>query len=292
MKKGQNSSKQVNSKSTTRKTTARTKKADSSGVPLMTESHATESYAASSSTRTRRNVSSKINQTDRFSNIDKGMVPFNYSTTGYGNKTSNIDVKDAVILCQKAYYNFAVFRNAIDMMAEFSCSDIYLTGGSKKSRDFFTALFNKINIWNLQDKFFREYYRSGNVFLYRHDAKIKKADLNKMTKTFGLSNAAQKYSVPAKYVTLNPADIQVGGNISFTTSTFYKIINGYELSRLRNPKTDEDLESTDEIFYLKKNETKLDLKHLIYELIVVSAPKKLHDFPVLRYILDVPVFRN
>lgn len=39
-------------------------------------------------------------------------------------------------------------------------------------------------------------------------------------------------------------------------------------------KTNEDLISTDEIFYVKKNENFLDLKQLIYELIVVSAPKK------------------
>jgi uncharacterized metal-binding protein YceD (DUF177 family) len=39
-------------------------------------------------------------------------------------------------------------------------------------------------------------------------------------------------------------------------------------------KTDEDLVSTDEIFYIKKSENKLDLKHLIFELIVLNAPKK------------------
>lgn len=39
-------------------------------------------------------------------------------------------------------------------------------------------------------------------------------------------------------------------------------------------KTDEDLVSTDEIFYIKKNENKLNLKHLIFELIVLNAPKK------------------
>ena len=40
-------------------------------------------------------------------------------------------------------------------------------------------------------------------------------------------------------------------------------------------KTDEDLKSSDdEIFYIKKNENKLDLRHLIFELIVLNAPKK------------------
>ena len=39
-------------------------------------------------------------------------------------------------------------------------------------------------------------------------------------------------------------------------------------------KTDVDLVSTDEIFYIKKNENKLDLKHLIFELIVLNTPRK------------------
>lgn len=241
MKKGQNSSKQTSAKAKPKAPAKRvrktTPKPSSSALPLMSES-----TAATTATRTRRNKAGSINQTERFVNIDKGLVPFNYSTTGYGNKTSNIDVRDAVVLCQKAYYNFSVFRNAIDMMAEFSCSDIYLTGGSKKSRDFFSALFDKVNVWNLQDRFFREYYRSGNVFVYRFDSRIKKSDLNKMTQTFGLSAASQKYIIPAKYMILNPADIQTSGNISFASSKYYKMINGYELSRLRNPKTDEDKE--------------------------------------------------
>ena len=39
-------------------------------------------------------------------------------------------------------------------------------------------------------------------------------------------------------------------------------------------KTDANLASTDEIFYIKKSENKLDLSHLIFELIVLTAPKK------------------
>ena len=242
MKKGQSSAKKTTpTKAATKKPVKRTTKKKeeeiaASAMPLMSETQ------AATATRTRSNKSARIDQLHRFENIDKGIVPFNYSTTGYGNKTSNIDVRDAVILCQKAYYNFSIFRNAIDMMAEFSCSDIYLTGGSKKSKDFFSALFDKVNVWSLQDKFFREYYRSGNVFVYRFDSKIKKSDLNKMTQTFGLAAATEKYIIPARYAVLNPAEIQAGGNISFNASTYYKMINGYELARLRSPKTDEDKE--------------------------------------------------
>ena len=47
---------------------------------------------------------------DRFKNIEDGLVPWRYSTgskyTSAGPKA--IDVEEAVALCQKAYYNFAV----------------------------------------------------------------------------------------------------------------------------------------------------------------------------------------
>ena len=91
-----------------------------SGTPLMT----VNASSPAQSTRTRRNKSATIERTDRFENIDKGMIPFHYSNSNYGDKTSSIDVRDTVMLCQKAYYNFPVFRNTIDLMTEFSLSKI------------------------------------------------------------------------------------------------------------------------------------------------------------------------
>ena len=188
----------------------------------------------------RRNISSTINRTDKYKNIEDGLIPFKYSS-GIKN-SSNMDIRDAVILCQKAYYNFAIFRNTIDLMTEFSSSNIYFQGGSQKSRDFFDALFKKVNIWDLQDKFFREYYRSGNVFLYRFDTLVKSEDVNKITQTFGLLSKASAVNLPARYIVLNPADIQIGGGINFSLGRYYKVLSDYELERLKAPKTDEDLE--------------------------------------------------
>ena len=208
-------------------------------IPMMT-SYATASDQVSMPSR--RNVSGTIERTDRFSNIDYGLVPFKYSNN-VQNKSS-LNIRDAVILCQKAYYNFSSFRNVIDLMTEFSCSKVYFTGGNKKARDFFDALFKKINIDNFIDKFFREYYRSGNVFVYRFDYQVGQEDINKITQVFGndISTAAIKLHLPSKYMILNPADIQYGGNISFVGGNYYKILTDYELQRLRNPTTDEDRE--------------------------------------------------
>ena len=55
---------------------------------------------ASTSTRARRNKASSIERTDRFKNIDDGLIPFNYASGAYG-KVKNITVKDAVVYVKK-----------------------------------------------------------------------------------------------------------------------------------------------------------------------------------------------
>lgn len=196
------------------------------------------------STGMRRNAAADIERTSRFTNIDTGIIPFRYSN--YVKNLSTLDVRDAIILCQKAYYNVAIFRNTIDLMTEFSDSPIYLTGGSQKSREFFEAYFKKINLASFQDQFFREYYRSGNVFTYRFDTSLTSEQLLKITQTFGskLKSIAQDGSVklPARYTIVNPADIYVGGTVNYAFNVYYKLLSDYELERLRDPKTDEDIE--------------------------------------------------
>jgi len=216
------------------------KKTEASAAPLMTSTASHESLAQSVNTRTRRNKAGSIERTDKFKNIDDGLIPFKNNSGGKG----GISIRDAVKLCQKAYYNFSVFRNTIDLMTEFSTSEIFFEGGSKKSRNFFESLFKKINIWDLQDRFFREYYRSGNVFLYRFDAKLKPADVKKISQTFG--GKSSKVAIPYRYVILNPADISIAGSLNFTdTQKYHKVLTDYELERIRNPKTQEDKEIYD-----------------------------------------------
>ena len=221
--------------------TKKTKKQEDQIKPMMT-SFAASPYTTldNQSTRTRRNVGGQIERTNRFENIDNGLVPYKY-TKGVNNKSS-LDVRDVVILCQKAYYNFSVFRNVIDLMTEFSATKIYFTGGSKKSRDFLEALYRKIDLQSFLDRFFREYYRSGNVFVHRFDTEIQQDDVKKITQTYGASilKAADANTLPSRYVVLNPADIQMGGNISFFSGLYYKVLSDYELERLKNPRTEED----------------------------------------------------
>jgi hypothetical protein len=212
--------------------------------PLMADFSASSS---ASSTRTRRNAASTITRNDRFRNIKDGLVPWKYSSTTKHQQggVDAIDVEEAVALCQKAYYNFAVFRNTIDLMTEFSVNEIFLRGGSKKSRAFFEAFFRKINLKGFMDKFFREYYRSGNVFIYRFDSTLKAADVKKITQTFGGrvgQSSAGGAVIPTNYLILNPADVRLTGSLSFSTGKYSKIVTDYELHKLKNPESEEEIE--------------------------------------------------
>ena len=216
--------------------------------PMMTSFAASPYTTTNQSTRTRRNVGGQVERTNRFENIENGLIPYKYSK-GVNNKSS-LDVRDAVVLCQKAYYNFSVFRNVIDLMTEFSATKLYFTGGSKKSKNFLEALFKKIDMQSFLDRFFREYYRSGNVFIHRFDTKIQPEDFKKITQTYGISRSLAQIdneTLPSRYIVLNPADIQMGGNISFFSGMYYKVLSDYELERLKNPRTEEDREVYDSL---------------------------------------------
>jgi len=174
------------------------------------------------------------NPKERFSSISAGMLPYQYAADG-------VTARDAIELCQKAYANVAVFRNAIDIMSEFTNTDIYLEGGTRKSREFFYEWFKRINLIQLKDQYFREYYRSGNVFLYRIDGKFKTEDYARLINQVGAINSSAN-KVPLRYILLNPYDIIATRATGFTSGGVYKkVLSEYELARLSSPQTDEDL---------------------------------------------------
>lgn len=233
-------------------------------------------HGEAASETSRRNVAGSIERTDRFKNIDDGLTPFK-NNTSYGNGDSSLDVRDAVVLCQKAYYNFSLFRNIIDLMTEFSISNIHFRGGNSKSRAFFEAWAKKINMWNFQDRFYREYYRSGTVCIYRFDTIIKPSDVTKIMQAFAAegevlpenTNSKNLIELPSRYIILNPADIQMVGSANLSQGVYRKVLNGYEIDRLKNPKTDEDRE----IFNSLDNESRKLLQSKTTTYVALPLPE-------------------
>lgn len=168
----------------------------------------------------------------RFSNLYNGIMPFQ-TQQGF------INVRDAVWLCQKAYFNVAVFRNAINTLVELSNTEIYLEGGNKQSQNFFNAWFKRINLWRLKDMFFRELFRSGNVFLFRVDGDISKSDALKLNQAYGANGNLQ---LPLRYILLNVADISALNTITYDEPQYYKILTPQQVKVLSKSGSKDDQE--------------------------------------------------
>lgn len=203
----------------------------------------------------------------RYSLLSQGILPYEYTKDG-------VDIRDSIMLCQKAYANVAIVRNTIDIATEFANTDVYLEGGTERSREFFQKWFDKIKLWKLKDQYFREYYRSGNIFLYRIDGKFNTEDFKLLS---GMSeNGIKNNKVPLRYILINPYDIVAKISSSFAEAVYEKILSEYELERLKNPKDDADVELLNgfdpEIQKQIKNKEyfrdglkmKLDPKYLLY----------------------------
>lgn len=187
------------------------------------------SFSSSSTSRRRNNIHGAA-KSARFQNISNGLLPYDHSADG-------VDVRDSIELCQKAYCNVSVFRNAIDIMAEFANSSLHLEGGSKKSRDFVSKWFDHVKMWNLKDQYFREYYRSGNIFLFKVEGKFKVDDFVKLSQSF---KSIKPGKIPLKYILLNPYDIVMSRSTSYKDGDYKKLLSEYEIERLKNPKNEYD----------------------------------------------------
>jgi hypothetical protein len=196
------------------------------------------SDGASSKTLSRVNRSALSQTINRYGLIRGGLLPYEISGDG-------INVREAIELCQKAYANVPIFRNTIDMMSELANTEIYLEGGTSKSREFFTKLFDRIKLWNLKDQYFREYYRSGNIFLYRIDGKFDLDFYKKFIKEFADKPSVNRF--PLKYILLNPFEIVAKRSTVFSTKdgAYAKILSEFDMERLANPKNDYDKEVFD-----------------------------------------------
>ena len=213
---------------------------------------ARENNSEGQSTELRRNLAHVGPKIYKYGNIREGLLPFENSINGY-------NIRDAIQLCQKAYANVAIFRNAVDIMAEFANAEIYLEGGSKKARDFFQKWMKFVKLWNVRDQYFREYYRSGNVFFYKLNGKFDLSDFLSLLESNASDEGASYPSgmgpnknyptppnvenlVPLKYVLLNPFFITVNRTSSWHHILYQKILSEYELECLKNAKDQRDIE--------------------------------------------------
>ena len=178
---------------------------------------------------------------NKYKNIDECSLPYSY-------KKDYITPRGAILLCQKAYANIPIFRNAVDVMSEFANSDIFLEGGSEKSKNFIHKWLDKIQSWKIKDQYFREFYRSGNIFIYKIDGKFSAEEMSKLNTVYGSSiSFAQEDKIPLKYIFLNPYDFVATRATTFSEEygAYKKLLSEYDIERLKNPKNTYDQEVYD-----------------------------------------------
>ena len=190
-----------------------------------------------SRTKSRFNGAAVRRKPWKYANIQEGGLPYHYNKSG-------CDIRGAIMLCQKAYANIPIFRNVIDIMSEFANTELHLEGGTEKSRNFIDKWLQKIKVWSVKDQYFREYYRSGNVFMYRLDTKFSSDDFSKMSTIYG-SEFIESGEIPIRYILLNPYDIATIKSASFDGEVYRKVLSEFELERLKDPKTEYDKEVLD-----------------------------------------------
>ena len=159
-------------------------------------------------------------------------LPFNY-TGPY------IDIADIVELCQKAYFGVSIFRQTIDVMTEFSNSQVLFKGGTTQSKAFFTDWWEKVDGFNLGDRFFREWFRSGNIIVFRLDAAAQSETVRKMRKAYGVEVKAGSVDIPLRYTILNPAELRLLSSGSFYSGEYMKSLSPYEITKIKNLPTEE-----------------------------------------------------
>lgn len=240
-------------------------------------------------TSMRGNTASTIVRAGRFANIEDGVAPFAFGGGAGSKYSSNISMQDVIMLCQKAYWNVPIFRNTIDLMTEFAMSPIYFTGGNKESKDFFDSWAKKIDLWQLSEMFFREYFRSGNVFVYKLYGNYSRDQLVKL-KDADIATAAT--TVPIKYIILNPCDINVLASSNFANPTYTKVLNKFELGALMRPQTREDEQMANAIPELKsllKNKNAQSITINLDDTRLVTVFYKKQDYEPLAVPLGFPV---
>lgn len=159
----------------------------------------------------------------------------------------NYSVFGAISLTYQAYFNFALLRNAISMLTDFSTSPIHVKTTNKRVKTFIEAWLEAINVNNLQQNFFTEYYRGGNVWLYKFSGKISEDGLNMLKESYSSAAiggkeafaARQNKVIPIRYIILNPMQIYLQRGASYTYG-YVRMLSTYEIERLKNPQTEED----------------------------------------------------
>lgn len=172
---------------------------------------------------------------EKYKNLSSLDIPF-YIENG------NYSVSEALSIIYRAFFGIQIIRNYVQMMVDFSKSPLHVRCENKTVENFFKVWLNRIDIDKLMAEYFMEYYRSGNVFIYKFNGKIKERNFETLKASFG----AKSDTLPIRYIVLNPMQVQLQYGPGFRNN-WIKVLSKFELARLKDPQTPEDKQIFDSL---------------------------------------------
>ncbi len=169
-----------------------------------------------------------IRDANLYKNLRSGIMP-------YTDRDGYYVLGEVIDLVMRSYHNVAAIKNVINLCCDYSVSPLRIKCPNKTVKNFFRHWFDAIQLPNFLSQFFLEYYRSGNIFIYKFNGEIPPDKFKTLESAF----AAKSPQLPIRYIILNPAQVslQLGPTYSYN---FSKMLSTYEIQRLRDPQTSED----------------------------------------------------
>lgn len=165
--------------------------------------------------------------------IAGGASPFSLSKNG-------INIRELIELSEISFHTYQSYRNAILNQVFLSNSGILVRGENEQRVNFFKDWLEKINIWNLCNEFFTEWYRSGNIFIWRSNTEITLSDIRERSKN--KETTAKVRKIPLRYTILDPKAVNSLGSATFVNQLYGKLLTAYEVERYKTPSTPEERE--------------------------------------------------
>lgn len=162
-------------------------------------------------------------------------IPLPYYSNYNGTRQAYIGASDAINISSRAWAGVPIVRNAIEVSVEFSNQPLYIKCKNKTVKRFFEEWFRAAQIPSFKQEFFREYYRSGNVFMMLFEGKFGPTYYQNFQNSFGAKDA----KIPIRYELLNPMNIFIPVGLT-APYTYVQMLSTYEIQRLKNPLTEQD----------------------------------------------------
>lgn len=151
-----------------------------------------------------------------------------------------VDFIESLTFCNNSYYNIAIVRNVIDLMADFCTKGITFSHRSKSVQSFYREWFTTINGKSVSERFCNYIFRLGNIAITKETSKISNKVATTWKKTKGeafKSLDANKLVLPSSYDFLDVTALREEVNpqtLSSKTRTFTVSNSGGLISNFTN----------------------------------------------------------